>query len=54
METTVKPQSSTTSKKQKKQSASVPAPKRLSKFALWRRENPDSIFEFVDWRAVNK
>lgn len=29
-------------------------PKRLSKFALWRRENPEGMFEYVDWEAVNK
>ena len=54
MAAAVKPQSPTTAKKQKKQPTSVPKPKRLSKFALWRRENPDGIFEYVDWRAVNK
>ena len=54
MATAVKTQSSPTAKKQKKQPASVPKPKRLSKFALWRKENPDGIFEYVDWRAVNK
>jgi len=30
------------------------APKRLSKFALWRRENPNGILEYVDWRAANR
>ena len=39
---------------QKKQSESVPKPKRLSKFALWRMEHPDGVLEYVDWRAVNK
>jgi len=29
-------------------------PKRLSKFAEWRKENPGGIYTFVDWRAVNK
>jgi len=29
-------------------------PKRLSKFALWRKEHPQGIFRVVDWRAVNK
>jgi len=29
-------------------------PKRLSKFALWRRENPNGIFTVTDWKAVNK
>ena len=54
MAATVKTQSSTPAKRQKKQTTSVPEPKRLSKFALWRRENPTGIFEYVDWRAVNK
>jgi len=54
MATAVKTQSSNTAKKQKKQTANVPEPKRLSKFALWRRENPDGILEYVDWQAANK
>jgi len=29
-------------------------PKRLSKYALWRRENPNGILIVKDWRAVNK
>jgi len=29
-------------------------PKRLSKFALWRRENPMGILEYVDWRSANR
>jgi hypothetical protein len=29
-------------------------PKRLSKFALWRKENPNGIFIVKDWKAVNK
>jgi len=29
-------------------------PKRLSKFALWRRENPNGILEYVDWRVANR
>jgi len=29
-------------------------PKRLSKYALWRRENPNGIGIVKDWRAVNK
>ena len=56
METAVKTQSSGSAKTQRKQETKVPSqePKRLSKFALWRRENPNGIFEYVDWRAVNK
>ena len=38
---------------QKKQTESVPEPKRLSKAGQWRRDNPGGIFEYVDWRAVN-
>ncbi|MDR2562891.1 MAG: hypothetical protein LBC98_02995 [Prevotellaceae bacterium] len=40
----------------KKQQTTTPRkePKRLSKFALWRKENPDGIIEVLDWRAVNK
>ena len=29
-------------------------PKRLSKAAIWRQNNPNGIFTVVDWRAVNK
>jgi hypothetical protein len=29
-------------------------PKRLSKFAEWRKEHPHGILEVVDWRAVNR
>jgi len=54
MEAAVKTQSSGTVKRQRKQTASIPEPKRLSKFALWRRENPNGILEYVDWRAVNR
>ena len=36
------------------QTSNVQEPKRLSKFALWRRENPDGWFTVTDWRAVNK
>jgi len=36
------------------QTSNVQEPKRLSKFALWRRENPNGILEYVDWRAANK
>jgi hypothetical protein len=28
--------------------------KRLSKAGIWSRKNPKGIFEYVDWRAVNK
>jgi hypothetical protein len=56
MATAVKTQSSNASKTQEKQTTGVPSqePKRLSKFALWRRENPNGIIEYVDWRAVNR
>ena len=29
-------------------------PKRLSKAAIWRLNNPNGILTVVDWRAVNK
>ena len=29
-------------------------PKRLSKYALWRRENPGGLGYIVDRRAVNR
>jgi hypothetical protein len=56
MATAVKTQSSDTAKTQEKQTVSVSKqePKRLSKFALWRRENPNGILGYVDWRAVNR
>jgi len=56
MATTVKTQLSAPAQRQGKQAANVPKqePKRLSKFALWRRENPNGILEYVDWRAVNR
>ena len=28
--------------------------KRLSKFGIWRRANPNGILEYVDWDAVNR
>jgi len=56
MATTVKIRSNSTVKTQRKQIAGNPQqePKRLSKFALWRRENPNGILEYVDWRAANR
>jgi len=36
------------------QTSSTREPKRLSKFALWRRENPNGILEYVDWRVANR
>ena len=29
-------------------------PNRLSKFGIWRRENPGGLYEVIDRRAVNK
>jgi len=29
-------------------------PKRLSKAAIWRLNNPNGILTVVDWKAVNK
>jgi len=56
MVTAVKTQSNGAAKMRQKQFVSNPQqePKRLSKFALWRRENPNGILEYVDWRAANK
>jgi len=53
METKIKTKTTDTARKQ---SASVQyqEPKRLSKYALWRRENPGGIGYIVDRRAVNK
>jgi len=53
MATTIKTQPAETAKKR---SASVPyqEPKRLSKYALWRKENPEGIGVVKDWRAVNR
>ena len=28
--------------------------KRLSKYGIWRRQNPGGILEYVDWDAVNR
>ena len=51
--TTIKTQSSNATRKQSA-NKEYKEPKRLSKFALWRRENPNGILEYVDWRAANK
>jgi len=56
MATTIKTQPNGAAKMQRKQIAgnAQQEPKRLSKFALWRRENPEGILIVKDWRAVNK
>jgi hypothetical protein len=54
MATVDKTKSSAPAKKQSKQTTSAPEPKRLSKYALWRIENPGGIGKVLDWRAVNK
>jgi len=54
MVTAVKTQSSATAKPQRKQIASVPEPKRLSKAGQWMLDNPHGIFEVRDWKAVNR
>ena len=28
--------------------------KKLSKFGIWRRQNPGGMLEYVDWDAVNR
>jgi len=53
MATTIKTQELGAARK-RPASAPYQEPKRLSKFALWRRENPNGIIEYVDWRAANK
>jgi hypothetical protein len=44
----------TAERRQPEVSQSNEQPKRLSKFALWRKENPNGIIIVHDWRAVNK
>ncbi|MCL2041868.1 MAG: hypothetical protein FWG84_07510 [Bacteroidales bacterium] len=51
MVTAVKKQSSDTAKRQ---TISVPEPKRLSKIGQWMRENPGGIGYVIDRRAVNR
>jgi hypothetical protein len=53
MATTVKTKPTDNAKKQEASVANQ-EPKRLSKFAIWRKKNPNGILEYVDWRAVNK
>ena len=52
MATTSKTKSIDTVRKQK-EIISNKEPKRLSKFALWRRDNPNGILEYMDWQAIN-
>ena len=54
MTTAVKTQEPNTAKRQKKQTVSVPEPKRLSKAGQWMRDNPGGIFIVKDRRAVNR
>jgi len=35
-------------------SANTRDTKKLSKFGLWRKANPQGIITVIDWRAVNK
>ena len=35
-------------------STNTQEPKKLSKFGIWRTENPEGIFVVLDRRAVNK
>ena len=54
--TTVATRKSKSSKAAKEQPATTTRtePMQLSKFALWRRENPEGVIEVLDWKAVNK
>ncbi|MCL2042271.1 MAG: hypothetical protein FWG84_09595 [Bacteroidales bacterium] len=56
MEAAVKTQSSGTAKRRTNQTLHVPEqePKRLSKFGIWRQENPGGIGYIKDRRAINK
>ncbi|MCL1933652.1 MAG: hypothetical protein FWF53_07580 [Candidatus Azobacteroides sp.] len=36
------------------QTSNKKEPKKLSKFALWRKKNPNGILEYVDWRAADR
>jgi hypothetical protein len=57
MSTAVKTKASGAATKQAKpaeQATTVTEPKRLSKLGQWKRDNPEGIFEYVDWRAVRK
>ena len=54
METALQTQPTNTTKRRKPEVSQNNEPKRLSKFALWRKENPNGIFIVTDWRAVNK
>ena len=49
-----KPKSKRSAAKEQPEATPRKEPKELSKFALWRRENPDGILDYVDWRAANK
>jgi len=53
MATAIKTKSSKATSKQST-NKEYQEPKRLSKFALWRKENPNGIYTVIDWRAVNK
>jgi len=54
MATALKTKQESTSKHRKPEDTQDSKPKRLSKFALWRQENPNGILDYVDWRAVNR
>ena len=56
MEAAVKTQSSDTVKRRTSQTLHAPEqePKRLSKFGIWRQENPGGIGYIKDRRAINK
>ena len=54
MATALKKQATGTAERRKPAVTQHNEPKRLSKFALWRIENPHGIITVNDWRAVNK
>jgi hypothetical protein len=42
------------SRTKSKATRDVEQPKRLSKFAEWRKQHPNGIIKVLDWKAVNR